>query len=738
MPKQLLTALLCLLWIGTTFSQALDTVDVHDDFTDQELVQSIFLKGFCQNVSNISSIGDPRSVGFFHDATDALGIEAGIILSTGDIKNAEGPNNSSRATEAYNILGDKDLELISTSTIFDAGGITFSFVPLADKVKFRYVFASDEYCEFVGSKFNDVFGFFVSGPGIDGPYSNGAINVAKIPGTDQPVSINNVNHEVNTEYYIRNESYMDDQACTNNASPSYTANIEFDGFTVPLVAEIDVIPCETYTIRLVVGDVQDKIIDSAVFLEMNSFDIGGNIRVLASTDKEDFSNPSETCNDGILTFERVSDNNVFQNVAYNILPSSDATPGEDFNALPESLRFEPGQSIIEIPLGIITDGKTEPTELFGLEIDYPCDCVGAENAIFQIEDDIEFDLAIDKTSACKDQEFKIGPEIIGGTAPYTFLWSNGMTEDTITTSINTSTNFILSSIDECGRIANASTIVELKDTPEARIGGAYELCKGYQDEIAINFDGKGPWNITYQVDDGDPTTLLNVLESPHYIPADKPGNYTITKFEDQVCTGITRGSATVEKIDIQVQENITYPTCRFTTDGEISLNIISKYPIIDITWSRDNESDYYLSELAEGEYSLNLYDDIGCEFERSFEIQSLELNQKLCDNLNVYIPNVYSPNGDGNNDEFLVYLDHDDAIIEIKSFSIFDRWGGKVFEKNDFSPDVHDIGFDISQVMAEGRSYENAIQPNVLSYVMTALMENGSYKSISGELTIIR
>lgn len=738
MPRQLLSCFFVFLFLGSTSAQTLDTVAVHDEHTDIDLVKNIFLKGFCQNVSNISSIGDPKSVGFFHNAGDAIGVEAGIILSTGDIKNAVGPNSSTRITEPYNILGDKDLELISTSTIFDAGGISFSFVPLAEKVSFRYVFASDEYCEFVGSEFNDVFGFFVSGPGINGTFSNNAINVAKIPGSEKPVSINNINHEVNSELYIRNEGYDRDKSCTHNADPQFLANIEFDGFTVPMVAEFDVIPCETYTIRLVVGDVQDKIIDSAVFLEMNSFDIGGNIKVLASTDKDDLTNPSETCNDGILKFERVSDSNIAQTVAYNILPNSDATPGEDFAMLPETLEFDIGQSYIELPLGIITDGEEEPTEMFGIEIDYPCDCVGAENAVFLIEDDIEFDISLDEASVCKDQEFELGPQINGGTQPYTFLWSNGMTQDTINTSIFNDTDFFLSAIDECGRIATANAMVTVKETPEASIGGVYEICEGFEDEIKLDLEGKGPWNISYQVDSDVPTSVENILESPFYIPADRPGNYTLTEFEDQICVGLTSGTAIVEQIDIQVQENITLPTCRFSTDGEISLNIISKYPINDIVWSRNNESDYYLSEVAEGEYTLHLYDDKGCQYEKYFEIESIELNQKLCDNLNVYIPNVYSPNGDGNNDEFLVYLDNDDAIVEIKNFSIFDRWGGKVFEKLDFPPDVHNLGFDISTMAQEGRTYEHAMRPTVLSYVMTALMENGSYKSISGDITIVR
>ena len=170
----------------------------------------------------------------------------GIILSSGDISLAEGPNNDNESGRSFGMeSNDPDLRRLATSTLYDVTGIEFDFVPIDNRVTFRYVFASEEYCEFVTTSFNDVFGFFVSGPGINGNFSNGGINLATLDPNNEPVSINTVNHLDNRQLYINNATTADVMNCDIEFNDSFLRFIDYDGFTIPLTASFNV--CLLYT-----------------------------------------------------------------------------------------------------------------------------------------------------------------------------------------------------------------------------------------------------------------------------------------------------------------------------------------------------------------------------------------------------------------------------------------------------------------------------------------------------------
>jgi hypothetical protein len=196
-------------------------------------------------ISNVTSNCADKAAGSFTINGDVgIGLMSGIILSTGLIDNVIGPNISSDITNDNGMSGDSDLdELIPEYQTFDACVLEFDFVPQTSTVSFKYAFASEEYNEFVGTDYNDVFGFFIDG-----------VNCAKI--NNSIVSINNINSGSNSGYYV------------DNTSAVY--NTEMDGFTKVMNCSAAVQTGQTHHLKLAIADAGDSILDSNVFIGTQS------------------------------------------------------------------------------------------------------------------------------------------------------------------------------------------------------------------------------------------------------------------------------------------------------------------------------------------------------------------------------------------------------------------------------------------------------------------------------------
>ena len=225
------------------------------------LVDAILGTGV-SNVGNISYTagGVSHASGTFSDGTTSgIGIESGIILSTGNAADAPGPNTVDNITTRNYLLGDSDLAaLAGYASTYDANILEFDFdVATTGTLSFNYVFASDEYNEWTNSQYNDVFAFFLDGT-----------NIALIPETNIPVAINTVNGGGAT--YGTNPSYEEyyNNNDLNDGGPYY--DIQYDGFT-DVFAATALIDEGTHHIRLAITDVMDPFWDSAVFIEEGSF-----------------------------------------------------------------------------------------------------------------------------------------------------------------------------------------------------------------------------------------------------------------------------------------------------------------------------------------------------------------------------------------------------------------------------------------------------------------------------------
>jgi hypothetical protein len=263
-----------LLVLSGFFATSVTTAQIviQNTSTPEELVQNTLL-GTGVQIFNVTFNGAPGTavngqLGFFDGENCNVGIDYGVLLATGSVFNAEGPNDMASSTQGGGFFGQSDPDLVaigSNATINDAAVLEFDFIAISDTILFDFVFASDEYLEFVNSSFNDVFGFFLSGPGISGPYSNNAINIALIPGTATPIAINNVNADSNATWFVGNG---DGFTAPYNTDPQY---IQYDGFTVPITVIATVVPGAMHHIKLTVGDAGDTAYDSAVFLSGGTF-----------------------------------------------------------------------------------------------------------------------------------------------------------------------------------------------------------------------------------------------------------------------------------------------------------------------------------------------------------------------------------------------------------------------------------------------------------------------------------
>ena len=184
-------------------------------------------------------VGDIVSSGTFSNGLSVgsgrIGLDTGIVLTTGLASVAANATNTSDGTGG--------LERESTS-------LSFTFTSVDNFVMFRYVFASEEYNQYVGDIFNDTFALRVDGT-----------NIAFVPGTSTPVAINSVNNNTNSAYYIDND-FSD-----FGGSPPY--GFEYNGFTTVLTASLSLSPGE-HEIEFFVTDIGDLQLDSAVFLGAGS------------------------------------------------------------------------------------------------------------------------------------------------------------------------------------------------------------------------------------------------------------------------------------------------------------------------------------------------------------------------------------------------------------------------------------------------------------------------------------
>ena len=245
-------------------------------YTVDELVTDVLIDSECNQAFNVTSstgidFGSTNGIGYFESNGSSWPFEDGLIMTSGDVANAIGPESGVLVDGGFEWPGDGDLEAfipgLNAGDTNNASIIEFDFVPVTNNMSFDFIFAAEEYGTFQCT-FTDAFAFLLTDS------SGNTTNLAIVPGTDDPISVltvrddqyNGACESVNAEWFA---NYYGP-----GGLPPLTSPTNFIGHTEVMTASATVIPNEVYTIKLVVADDGDTIYDSAVFIDGGRFDIG--------------------------------------------------------------------------------------------------------------------------------------------------------------------------------------------------------------------------------------------------------------------------------------------------------------------------------------------------------------------------------------------------------------------------------------------------------------------------------
>jgi gliding motility-associated-like protein len=710
------------------------------------LVQNVLL-GPGVKVNNITFKGASQAIGQFNYNGNRLGLNKGIVITTGTVLNTgngpQGPNKSEKSGVDNGSNGSPILNsLLSEGTTFNASILEFDFVPKGDTVSFRYIFGSEEYLEYVGKGFNDVFGLFISGPGI-----NGNENIAKLP-NHTVVSIDNVNNTSNKEYYIDNG---------NGRQSPFNSNsiyIQYDGYTRVLTAMSPVQCGQTYHLTIAIADAGDGILDSGIFLEAESLKSETNTNTKITLSEDLFDNKytlAEGCTSAEIIFSR-KETNLDLNVPVTVTGS--ASLGIDYsNTIPSNLHFPIGEDTLRFTINTLADDLNESDETIILNFNIPDPCSGtitneSYSLVIRNIDPLDFELKNDTIYCDENPNLTLVPKITGGLKPYNFIWSTTETLDSIVVAPIVTSNYSVTVNDYCRKTPVSKQIevfipplIPININPLSDIS---ELCPYMPYDIEPVVSG-GYKKLFYQWRQNANLydTSLNVTISPRQTGtytlrvSDVCGTTSTTSFlytvitpilipklnnPPNICPGdsvLLEASATLgygdysyrwkHSIDtlpniwVKPLETKTYQVsisdeCGTYAESELTHVTVFKpyanfaYYTSDLNFGKpiqfldgSNDAISYQWDLGNGEFStekdpITIYNDIG-----QFDITLIIIDKNGCTDSvtkSILVGSVlYIPNTFTPNDDHLnEVLIVESYNVQIQSFEIFNRWGELIYE----------------------------------------------------------
>lgn len=498
-------------------------ITIQNTQTPAQIVQDVLL-GNGINAFNIKFNGQTNKANQIQQncvqfsSTNGNFYSDGLLLTTGKASVSIGPNNSTSLSDAIDtttLYFEQDLfNLDPDSDIKNGALLEFDFIATGDTLNFNYRFFSEEFPTYSGDSY-DRFGLFLSGPGINGPYTNNAQNIALFPNGDN-VSINNLGPIINPTYYYDN----------NNNSSSLYNEIQYNGGTIPLTASASLICGGNYHIKIGISNGSDDQYDSGVFLQAKSFN--SNIINFNSNSNQpnSFSDTllAEGCSSTIINVIRPNDQ-VNSTYVFHFTTSGTASQN-DYAPIPDSLIFNVGDDTLQFEIIPFQDGISEGTEWiqFNSFSITPCgDTLYDSIKIYIVDKYLDINLSQTPAHSCLPDGSNSAS--INTILPYAFYWITP-TGDTLhnlnNNNISSGWYYFHTSTGSCNKID--SVFVDILDPITADIQ-TIQLTGNVGD--VINFSNNSINAINYSWDFGNGLTSTSTDLSSQNTTYSFSGTYTI-------------------------------------------------------------------------------------------------------------------------------------------------------------------------------------------------------------------
>ena len=747
--RTLFAPILCLLALVFTGAQGLMAQNITVNSTSPMnqpmwLVQNVMVGPNMTVFSPIGPLGTPIAqpssvqIGRFNINNPNFGLDSGIVMVTtnsndvvpgqsGSYTSYPTQTPSANLTTVLNAIGS------TSSSQYDRASIQFSFVAPGDSVKFDYIFASKEYTSYTCSSFNDVFGFFLIGQGINGAplwNANGTpnidtVNLAVIPGTTTPVAVNTINQGFPSgSWPASNCSSANPNYVTNsvfyNANTGGTSIINMEGYTDVFTARASVSCGSLYTIKMFICDVSDGALNSAVFIGARSFELPTISLSQAWNQGNSFNDSTmiEGCLPSWLYLDRQGA--VFDTMQVNFVYSGTATSGTDYAPLPASITLMPGQTRDSVQIWAYDDGVTESNETINIvmqPVTTNCAVYPAQYKTFVIRDKVSVtvDATVgsgNDTLSCPGQQATLLGTFTSGEGSTTGWWETDTTGGVqLTVTPLATTTYYFYGIDECMSTAAKDSItiyVMPYDSVETYSDTTW-ICPGESVEIQARARyGTEPLTFTWL--SGPVDTLWTVTPSASrwypYKVVDQCGFTTW----DSVWVGV----APLPGAAFTYYPNPSNPLNVQFTNQSSDTNYVAWY-FGDGDVSSEVNPQHSYSKPGTYRVSLAVADSLGCS-------DSVTVDIELRMDYYVYIPTAFTPNGDVVNDRIKV-----EALgIEGLQWDIFNRWGLKVFSTNDLAESW------------DGTYGGQPVPEGVYSYKLLIYLPFGNIAEEHGTFTLIR